>query len=79
MQNVNNPKNENTIKCQTNHIQRRKSGMISQKTRQRVENGGAGGQVGCGAPATSVSIDNWAFPMLRMMRMGMNMMIINSS
>ena len=53
--------------------------MISQKTRQRVENGGAGGQVGCGAPATSVSIDNWAFPMLRMMRMGMNMMIINSS
>ena len=46
--------------------------MISQKTRQRVENGGAGGQVGCGAPATSVSIDNWAFPMLRMMRMGMN-------
>ena len=50
--------------------------MISQKTRQRVENGGAGGQVGCGAPATSVSIDNWAFPMVRMMMRMVMMMIM---
>ena len=50
--------------------------MISQKTRQRVENGGAGGQVGCGAPATSVSIDNWAFPLMMRMVMMMIMLIM---
>ena len=42
IQNVKTPLYEKTTICQTNHIQRRKSGMISQKTRQRVENGGAG-------------------------------------